>query len=330
MSKKKLADGRKLFNVKTTKELLKIAGAYYGELDSQEWGKEKVGGESFTTKARNLVRKGFKKAYNITNLRPLTDGEGAHLFYSNWAGPKTMISEAEKYGVVNNGPMSVENSEGLSGDEISRQHDYMYLNAESLSSDKEKFDAIQYADKWMLDQVSKLPESVSKTKKLLYASIKAKYETEKKLGRLLYGGTVSKVGVKLKFEPKPIKLKKAGTGYVSMNKKEHLKKRIEAEINDYLEPEKKQAVELKTEFESVESRIKKNLEKVQKQDDLEKASLLENQQTLMSLKTMSLMRMEKSSNVGSIILVLKQMIVLVKTKDLKRGPMFGLMVLNAP
>jgi len=315
--------GREIFGVDSNDKLLQIAGAYYGQLDSQSFGSEKVAGKSqqkgsgLLTDTRNLVRKGFKKMYKIDNLRPLTDGEGPHVPYGNYAGPKTNLQEAAKYGVVKSGPMSVENSEGLSGDEISRQHDYMYLNAESIDDPKDKYDAIQYADKWFIEQVDKLPDSIKVTKKALYASIKAKYELEKKLGRLVYGGASKKASVlimkpavmpleggrkrKKKSVAKPVVTKKkvaiepllqdlnemetigkcGGTGYKPQSKKEHLKKRIEAEINDYVNPtEGKKAVELKTEFDSVESRIKKNLEKIKKQDDLEKAALVEDNKPL--------------------------------------------------
>lgn len=252
-----LKKGRGLFNVQNNDELFKIAGSYFASLVDDE----KKSASGLGTTAMNLVRKKMKNDYNIDNLRALTDDDALQqLPYSNYIGPGTDILNADQYGPVNSGPASDKNSNNLSADHIAMIHDHAYNDA-SKKPVSMRFDLIQKADKDMLSEVKLLPES--KTKKLIYASILAKYKLENKLGKLLYGGRYFK------------KIKK-GSGLRYIDTVTNLENHIEGIILDKIAlPKKSTTAELNLEVETVDKAIKKKIAEIKKEKDLETAAISE-------------------------------------------------------
>ena len=239
---KVLKKGRQLFNVQTNDELLKIGGAFFANLATPPI--EQVAG-GLGTNVSNIVRRKMKSKYKIDNLRELTDKDGlTQLPYSNFIGPGTDLEDALEYGPVTAGPAAEKNANGLSADEIAKQHDLMYHNVDTGGfSDQDKFDMIQHADRWMIGEVETLPDS--KTKRVILESLRAKYNLEKLRGKLFYGG---------KFRP--------------LTREEFLQASIDAVISGT-------TAKLNKKIETREDRVAKNLEKLKKEKDEVKAALVE-------------------------------------------------------
>lgn len=254
-----LKAGRTLFKVKNNQQLYKIAGAYFASLveDIDEPEKIEIGSGIGTT-AMNAIRSKTADYYDIPNLRQLTDQDGLkQLNYSNYIGPGTDLDHADKYGPVTNGPASILNKNGLSADHIAKIHDHEYSNAAKKPVDQ-RFDLIQQADKNMLREISTLPDS--KTKKLIYSAINGKYKIENKLNRLLYGGAY-------------FKRKKIGSGIKYIDSISNLENHIENIIRDKIAlPKRSIEGKLLLEVETLENSVKKKLDLIKKEKDLETAA----------------------------------------------------------
>lgn len=256
-----LKAGRTLFKVKNNQQLYKIAGAYFASL-VEDIEPEKIEiGSGIGTMAINVIRKKTADYYDIPNLRQFTDKDGLkQLNYSNYIGPGTDLDDADKYGPVTNGPASILNQNGLSADHIAKIHDHEYSNAAKKPVDQ-RFDLIQQADKNMLKEISLLPDS--KTKKLIYGAINGKYKIENKLNRLLYGGSY-------------FKRKKIASGIKYIDSISNLENHIENIIRDKIAlPKRSIEGKLLLEVETLENSVKKKLDLIKKEKDLETAAKAE-------------------------------------------------------
>jgi hypothetical protein len=236
-----LKKGRELFNVQDNSELLRIGSGFYAELDKSTIG------AGVGTVSSNLVRAGLKSKYKIGNLRMLTEDDGLlQLPYSNFIGPGTNLDSALKYGPVENGPASIKNSNGLSADQIAKQHDLMYHDVKTGNyTEKEKFNKIQQADDWMISEVRKLPDS--KTRSLILKSLTTKYLAERASGKLYYGGR-----------------------FIKSDNKKWLNDNMDAIINGTVF-----TGSLNTKVKTREQKIKDNLDKKKKEKDEQDAAEIE-------------------------------------------------------
>ena len=257
---KVLKEGRMLFNTDND-GLTRIAGAFYASLETDAPAAV-VEGAGIAKTVMNATRRVMKRRYGIPNLRDLTDKDGlTQLPYSNFIGPGTDLDSALKAGPVTAGPAGEDkNANGMSADEIAKQHDLLYENAANLSPE-EKFKAIQYADKWMIDEVETLPDS--RTKSLILKSLKVKYAAEKARGKVIYGGKEYSKG-KLKFKPL------RGGQWVQTNSKDFAEKSIDAIINGKVRTGK-----LTTRIKTRADKIAENLKIKKDSEDEEKAKEIE-------------------------------------------------------